>query len=182
VLYLLDLAFRSSRSFLLRFEAHVYVCFGMEALSGVASGMAVASLSIQLLQSVGTIKAFIRDVKGASKELARLVALLDRLNALLEDVRDAMERQTSLQGQHFPAPPQTVFDALKGCEESLKSLQLVIKKYTKTSNSNASTVMKLKDDIKFSFKAKDIAGFEIRTERGIDTLHTALGLNSARIL
>jgi hypothetical protein len=62
----------------------------MEALSGVASGMAVASLSIQLVQLIGTIKAFIRDVRGAPEELERLAELLDRLNALLEDTRDAM--------------------------------------------------------------------------------------------
>jgi hypothetical protein len=154
----------------------------MEALSGVASGMAVASLSIQLLQSVGTIKAFIRDVRGASKELERLIHLLDRLNALLEEVRDVMEQQTSLQGQHFPVPSQTVFDALKGCEGSLDSFHIVIEKYKRTPNSKISPLMKLKDDTRFSFKAKDIAGFEMQIQREIDTLHTALGLNSTRIL
>jgi hypothetical protein len=154
----------------------------MEVLSGVASSIAVASLAIQLLQSVGTIKSFIHEVKGASKELERLAALLDQLNALLADVRDVMERQTSLQGQHFPAPSQMIFDALKSCEGSLGSLQIVIQKYKKTRHSNASTVLKLKDDIKFSFKAKDIAGFETQIQREIDTLHAALGLNSTRIL
>jgi hypothetical protein len=154
----------------------------MEVLSGVASGMAVVSLSVQLLQSVGTIKSFIRGVKGASKELERLMALLDRLNALLEDVRDVMERQTSLQGQHFPAPSQMIFDALKSCEESLKSLQSLIEKCNRTLNGNASPVMKLKDNIKFSFKTKDIAEFEIRIQREIDYLQTALGLNSTKIL
>jgi hypothetical protein len=154
----------------------------MEALSGAASGIAVVSLSIQLLQSVGTIKSFIQDVKGASKELERVVALLDRLNALLEDVRDVMERQTLLQGQHFPAPSQTVFDALKSCEGVLESLQSIVGKYQKSLNYNASAMMKLKSDIKFSFKAKDIAGFEIKIQWEIDTLHTALGLNSTRIL
>jgi hypothetical protein len=154
----------------------------MEALSAVASGMAVASLSIQLLQSVGTIKSFIRDVKGASKELERLETLLDRLNALLEDVHDVMERQTSLQGQHFPAPSQMIFDALKSCEGSLEALQSVIVKYKRTSNGNTSTVKKLKDDIKFSFKAKEIAEFEVRMQHEIDHLHAALGLNSTKIL
>jgi hypothetical protein len=154
----------------------------MEALSAVASGMAVASLSIQLLQSVGTIKSFIRDVKGASKELERLETLLDRLNALLKDVHDVIERQTSLQGQHFPTPSQMIFDALKSCEGSLEALQSVIVKYKRTSNGNTSTVKKLKDDIKFSFKAKDIAEFEVRMQREIDHLHAALGLNSTKIL
>jgi hypothetical protein len=51
----------------------------MEALSGVASGVAIASLSTQLVQSIGTIKTFIRNVKDAPKELDRLVDLLGRL-------------------------------------------------------------------------------------------------------
>jgi hypothetical protein len=154
----------------------------MEALSAVASGMAVASLSIQLLQSVGTIKSFIRDVKGAFKELERLVTLLDRLNALLEEIRDVMERQTSLQGQHFPAPSPMISDALKSCQGSLGLLQSVIEKYKRTSNGKSSTAKKLKDDIKLSFKSKDIAGFEVQIQREIDYLHTALGLNSTKIL
>jgi hypothetical protein len=154
----------------------------MDVLSGVASGMAVASLTLQLLQSVGTIKTFIRDVKGATKELERLVALLDRLNALLEGVRDAMEQQTSLQGQHFPAPSQMVSDALESCKGILGSLQAVITKYKRTTKEDSSTVMKLKNDIKLSFKAKDIAGFEVQIQREIDYLQFALGLNSTSIL
>jgi len=154
----------------------------MEALSGVASGMAVASLSIQLIQSIGTIKAFIRDVKGASKELDRLSELLDRLSSLLQDVRDVMERQTSLQSQHFPAPLMAIFDCLKGCETSLQLLQGVVKGYAKAPGNKASSIMKLRDDIKFGFRTKEIAGLEGRIQRDIDYLHAALGLNSTNIL
>jgi len=154
----------------------------MEALSGVASGMAVASLSIQLIQSVGTIKAFIRDVKGASKELDRLSELLDRLNSLLQDIRDVMERQTSLQGQHFPGPSMTIFDCLKSCESSLQLLQGIVKGYARAPGSKASNIMKLKDDITFGFKTKEVAGVEDRIQRDIDYLHAALGLNSTNIL
>lgn len=60
----------------------------MEALSGAASGMAVISLSIQLIQSVDKIRTFIRNVKGASAELERLAELLARLAAVLDDVRN----------------------------------------------------------------------------------------------
>jgi hypothetical protein len=154
----------------------------MEVLSGVASGMAVASLSIQLLQTVGTIRAFIQDVKGASKELERLAASLVRLNALLENVCDVMEQQTSLQGQHFPAPSQLIFDALKSCEASLDSLHFVTEKYRKGHIGAVSTVARLKEEIKFGFKTKDIAGFEVRIQRDINYLHAALSVNSTSIL
>jgi hypothetical protein len=76
----------------------------MEVLAGAASGMAVASLSIQLLQTIGTIKICIRDIEGATNEVERPAILLDRLNALLENIRTVMERQASLQGQHFLTP------------------------------------------------------------------------------
>jgi hypothetical protein len=58
----------------------------MEPLSGVASGMAVVSLSLQLIQSVSTTHAFFRTVKGAPTELIRLIESLERLRALLQDV------------------------------------------------------------------------------------------------
>lgn len=60
----------------------------MEPLSGIASGMAVVSLSLQLIQSVDTIRTFIRNVKEAEKELERLASLLTRLAAILEDTRN----------------------------------------------------------------------------------------------
>jgi hypothetical protein len=81
--------------------------------------MEALSLSIQLVQSIGIIKTFIRNVKDAPKELERLVDLLERLEALLSDVRDVMERQSSLQGLHLPAPSMTIFKCLKGCEETV---------------------------------------------------------------
>ncbi|KAH7088488.1 hypothetical protein FB567DRAFT_524479 [Paraphoma chrysanthemicola] len=154
----------------------------MDGLSGVASGMAVASLSIQLIDSIGTIRAFIRDVKGASKELQRLAELLDRLRALLEDIRNVMKQQTSLQAQHFPAPSMTIFNSLKGCEEALRVLEQAVEKYTGARNGAGSAMTRLKEDIRFGFKTKDIAAFEARIQREIDHLHTALGMNVTSIL
>jgi hypothetical protein len=61
-------------------------------MDGAASIIAVVSLAIQLIQSVDTVRTFVRDVKGASKELERLVELLDRLSALLQDVRHVIEQ------------------------------------------------------------------------------------------
>ncbi|EAT84604.2 hypothetical protein SNOG_08328 [Parastagonospora nodorum SN15] len=154
----------------------------MEVLSVAASGMAVASLSLQLLHTIGTIKSFIRDVKGASKELGRLAALLDQLFALLDNVRDVMERQTSLQGQHFPVPASMIFEALKSCEKSLEPLFAIVEKHKKSQVGSVPAVVKWKDYIKFGFKTKDIAEFESRIQREIDYLHTALTVNSTSIL
>ncbi|KAH7077937.1 hypothetical protein BKA63DRAFT_274932 [Paraphoma chrysanthemicola] len=154
----------------------------MDGLSGVASGMAVASLSIQLLESIGTIRAFIRDVKAATKELQRLAELLDRLRDLLEDVRNVMKQQTSLQTQHFPAPSVTIFNSLKSCEEALRVLEQAVEKYKSPRNGAGSAMTRLKADVRFGFKTKDIAAFEARIQREIDHLHAALGMNMTSIL
>src|SRR5690349_2456667 len=134
----------------------------MEALSGVASGMAVASLSLQLLESVGKVMRFIRDVKGASRELERLADLLDRLHALLEDVHDVMERQTSGQAQQLPAPSMTIFRCLESCKESIQALFDIVEKYTKGREDASSALVRLKEDLKFGLKTKDIGDFEMR--------------------
>jgi hypothetical protein len=151
----------------------------MEALSGVASGMAVVSLTVQLLQSANTIKTFVRDVKNASKELERLAELLECLSALLCDVRNIMEQQISL--QPCPLPPQTIFNCLKSCESSLGLLQEIAKRYERRQGSQASAMRKLKDDIKFGFKIQDITSFEDRIQRDINNLNTALGTNETSI-
>jgi DNA repair ATPase RecN len=151
----------------------------MEALSGVASGMAVVSLTVQLLQSANAIKTFVRSVQNASKELERLVELLDCLSALLTDVRNIMERQASL--QHCPLPPQTISDCLESCESSLGLLEEIAKRYERRQEAKASTMRKLKDDIKFSFKMQDITGLENRIQRDINNLNTALGTNATNI-
>jgi hypothetical protein len=150
----------------------------MDPLSGAASVIAVASLALQLLQSVDTVKAFVRDIQSVSKELARLAELLTRLAALLQDVRDVMERQTSL--HYFPQPSNTIFACLKSCEESLGLLKDVVKRYDK-GQSKTSAFRKFQDDFKLVFKMKDIAIFETRIQREIDGLHAALGMNTTSI-
>jgi hypothetical protein len=151
----------------------------MEALSGVASAMAVVSLTVQLLQSANTLRTFVRDIKGASKELERLADLLECLSALLIDVHIITERQTSL--QHCPLPPQTIFNCLKSCESSLGLLQEIAKKYERRQGPQVSAMRKLKHDIKFGFKIQDITSLEDRIQRDINNLNTALGTNATNI-
>jgi DNA repair exonuclease SbcCD ATPase subunit len=154
----------------------------MEVLSGVASGMAVASLSIQLVDSISTIKTFIHNVKDAPKELERLVDLLERLEALLEDVRALMERQTSLQAQHFPKPSMTIFKCLKSSEKTLEPLQAIVERCTPSKSKTGGGIDKLKSGLKISLKAKDIKDLEARIEREINFLHASLGANCGAIL
>ncbi|KAH3911890.1 hypothetical protein HBI56_137800 [Parastagonospora nodorum] len=149
-------------------------------MDGAASIIAVVSLTLQLVQTVNTVKTFVRDVKGASKELERLITLLELLGALLQDVRDVMERQTSL--RDFPLPSNTIFVCLKSCEKSLGLLEDEVTKHRKVQGSNPSAMKRWKDDVKLAFRAKDIVAFEARIQRDINDLHTSLGTNTTKIL
>jgi hypothetical protein len=154
----------------------------MDGLSGVASGMAVVSLSIQLVETVGKIRAFIRNVKDAPKEIERLVGLLEKLEMLLSDVRDIMDRQALLQGQHFPTPSATILHCLQSCEQTLQPLHDIIERSQLPKTPHHSAMAKLKNGIAFGFKTKDIATWEARIEREVNYLHTALGSNSNTLL
>jgi hypothetical protein len=58
----------------------------MEGLSAASSGIAVVSLSIQLVDSVREIRRFFRTLKDAPEELSRLLDLLEHLELMLENI------------------------------------------------------------------------------------------------
>jgi hypothetical protein len=153
----------------------------MEPLSGVASGMAVISLSLQLIQSVSTIHAFVRTVKGAPTELSRLIESLERLRALLQDVSQLIELQTSRSGEHIPSPSMTMFNCLKSCEKHLQPLQSIVQKYASPQIQDKSNSRRLWNSIMLGFKTSDIITFEARIQQEMANLTTALMLNSTRI-
>lgn len=154
----------------------------MEALSGAASGIAVVSLTIQLIQSVALIREFIKDVKGASKELHRLVGKLELLNALLENVQKVLEQQSSLSGTHFPAPSMAIFNCLQGCEDSIQPLVNIVKKLSLPQSQSGSSTARLKSEIKLGLKTKEIATLETRIQHDIDLLTNSLSINQSGIL
>jgi signal transduction histidine kinase len=153
----------------------------MDALSGVASGMAVASLSLQLIQSISTINTFIRAVKGAPKELERLVESLERLRAILNDICQLMELQTSRSSHGIPMPSMTIFNCLKSCEHQLRPLQSLVDRYGNNHSQDRSKSGKLWDSVTMGFKTKDILGFEARIQQEMTNLTTALIMNSTSI-
>jgi hypothetical protein len=102
----------------------------MEALSGVISGIAVVSLPLRLIKSIEVIKTSAHNFKDVLEDLVRLVASLERLEALLQVVRIMVEEQPSLQGQHFSAPFTIMTESLDGCEKSLQPLLYIIAKRT----------------------------------------------------
>jgi hypothetical protein len=114
--------------------------------------------------------------------LDHLVDLLERLEALLKNVRDVMERQSSLQEMHFPAPSMTVFKCLQSCGETLKPLPEIAKRSQSSQQPDRPAVARLVGAVKLGFKAKNIADFEMRIDRDINYLHATLGTNINAIL
>lgn len=153
----------------------------MEPLSGAASGMAVVSLALQLIQSVSSINAFIQAVKGAPTEITRLTSSLDRLHALLQDVCQLMELQTSRSGEHIPRPSMTIFSCLTSCQQHLLPLQDIVKSNEESQGQNHSKSLRLWSSIKLGFKTSDIMAFEARIHQEMVNLTTALMLNSTSI-
>lgn len=150
-------------------------------MEGVASGIAMASLSIQLIESAGKIKTFIRNIRNVSRELTRLVDLLGRLESSLAAPRELMEQQASLQNQQFPEPPVKIRRCIQRCEATIEPLLEIVEKAETSTSRKSSLEMKLKNNIKFAAKAKDIAEFENKIEREMNHLHNALGIDSSTV-
>lgn len=86
-----------------------------------ASGIAVASIAIQLLESTNRIRSFLRTVENAPQDLQRIANLLDRLSTLLGEVQDLLDMQASIQDQVFPTSG-AIETFLQTCKESLAPL------------------------------------------------------------
>lgn len=145
-------------------------------------GLAIASLSIQLVESISAIKTFIRNFKDAPKESYRIVDLLERLSDLIEGVRDMTHQQTRLHGHQLPAPSPIIFRCLKSCKATIQPLQSLAEKYDQSQTQNSSPITKLKGDLKLAWKAKDIVAIEAKIQQEIQYLTSTLVLNSTTIL
>jgi hypothetical protein len=155
----------------------------MDPLSGAASGIAIVSLTLQLLQSVAIIRSFVRNVKDAPKELESLVDKLEQLEALLEEARKILEQQSSLQGLPFPTPSSAIFKCLQGCARSIQPLVDIVQRFTTSPQSRINaTAARFRGDIKLGMKAKEIANCESRVQQHINLLSTTLVMNTHTIL
>jgi hypothetical protein len=157
----------------------IFASFAMEV---AASAVGIVSLSLQLIETIKKINKFIRDVKDAPKELLRLEDLLERLGALIQDIRAVMEKQESLPGQHVLAPSTSVFHSLKACEKSLEPLIEVVNKCQDSRVHGNSTMARLKSDIRLGLKTKVILEFETRVQHETNYLQIALLTNVTNVV
>ncbi|KAI8936997.1 hypothetical protein NX059_006221 [Plenodomus lindquistii] len=147
----------------------------------VASGMAVASLSLQLVDSVKRIRTFLRHVKDAPKELERLIDLLARLSTQLQEVHDICDQQASGQGPGLQPRSNTISQQLQSCKNTIQPLQELVEKYSKP-GSGGPGFSKLMREIKLGAKAKSILELEERLEREMGYLQNAVVYSMAAMV
>lgn len=150
----------------------------MDPLSTAASGIAVVSLALQLIQSVDNINTCIRKVKDAPKELTRLTERLERLGALLTDVDHLIQQRAAVQA-HTAPPSETISCCLRSCQEILAPLKTIVDDFTKLQARSRSTASRIKSDIRFSMKTRDITSIEARIQDEISSLTTAVVVANA---
>jgi cell fate (sporulation/competence/biofilm development) regulator YlbF (YheA/YmcA/DUF963 family) len=95
--------------------------FTTDGLSAAASGIAVVSVAIQLIESVSSIKRFFRNLKDAPKELQRLLDLLDQFQELLENVKAVLdeERNSDAGVSNYPILTR----AVQNCRNQVQMLE-----------------------------------------------------------
>jgi t-SNARE complex subunit (syntaxin) len=131
----------------------------MDGLSPAASGIAVISLALQLVDSVGQIQRFLRKVSEAPKELRRLIELLEQLELILEGIGEIINKQQQQSGDQDVAVSETVLRATKTCENTVKGLTSIVdgaRKSIEAKNKAEKTLA----CFRLSCKQKDIEEYE----------------------
>jgi hypothetical protein len=101
----------------------------MDGLSAAASGIAVVSLAIQLVDSVREIHRFFRTLKDAPEELGRLLDLLEHMELMLENIGKLVDPDSDIS--------PNVLKAIQTCERALSKLGALIQKVKRNSRAES---------------------------------------------
>jgi hypothetical protein len=148
----------------------------MEGLSVAASGIAVVSLTVQLVDSIREIQSFLRRVSDAPKELKRLLGLLEQLELILESIHIIVEKQR----KHSPGLDVSVcasiLRAVSTCRDRLVLLGDVVSSVKKASSTNGK-VQKSLECFRLACKKKDIEEFETLLQQAVSILDLTMTMN-----
>lgn len=147
----------------------------MDGLSTAASGIAVVSLAIQLVDSVREIRRFIRSVSDAPKELSRLVDLLDQLEMIFEQIVMLVEKQERARLGN-PDVLAIVMRAIKMCETKLEMIEKVVEASTQASSTTSRSKRTL-GSLRLACKKKDIEEIESQLRYATNLLSMAMMTN-----
>ncbi|KAF4624157.1 hypothetical protein G7Y89_g14014 [Cudoniella acicularis] len=148
----------------------------MDGLSAAASGIAVISLAIQLVDSIREIKRFLRSVSEAPKELTRLLDLLDHLELILENTGQLIQMQQKLGGELNVHLCVSVEKAMKTCETKLLKLDGVVKITKKASGADTRAARSFAA-FRQGCKKRDIEEFEEQLHDSLSLLNLAISMS-----
>jgi hypothetical protein len=146
----------------------------MDGLSAAASGIAVVSLAIQLIQATQNIRDFFKDFVGAPEEIRRLELDLVQLASILKDVQVVTEMQLAQSGA--PNPGASLLASLKACGEKLRLMQTVVNS-AKEKLRKSSKVSRHWESFKLVFKKKDVQRFETNLHQATQSLTASMAMN-----
>ncbi|KAN0099533.1 hypothetical protein V8E51_013308 [Hyaloscypha variabilis] len=148
----------------------------MDGLSAAASGIAVISLALQLVDSVRQIQRFLRKVSEAPKELRRLIELLEQLELILESIGELINKQQQQGGNQDVAVSETVLRAMKNCENTVKGLASTVDGARKSIEARSKTTKTLAC-FRLSCKKRDIEEFERQIHEAVSLLNLTITTN-----
>lgn len=150
----------------------------MDPFSAAASGIAVVSLAIQLIDSVHQIQRLLRTVSEAPKELKRLIDLLEQLELILENIRSFIGKQRRRNDDRETAVSDTVLKAMQTCENTLKGLEGIVDAAKRNSEARNKAIRSL-GSFRLACKKKDIEDFERQLYDAVSLLNLTMTTNLA---
>jgi len=144
----------------------------MDGLSAAASGMAVASLAIQLVDSVRKIRRFFRTLKGAPEELHRLLDLLEHMELMLDHIGKMADPDSDIS--------PSVLKAIQTCEKALSKLGAIIQK-VKRDSSAQSPLKKSLGFFKLACKKEEVEEIERQVDRDVNNLNLVMTYYSVHL-
>ncbi len=162
--FLLDLAWNEACANFLGYNPR------MEA---AAAGIAVVSLTLQVAHTVRTSYEFFRSVKGAPKELDRLLDLLEELNDAFDDAKSVLEKHGA-EEVSLLVPAPRMCRTLQRCERALIPLQELVKKLGAALQKPNTTGSKAWASVVLALKKKDVETIEERLRQALAALQRGL--------
>ena len=148
----------------------------MDGLSAAASGIAVVSLAIQLVDSVREIRRFLRNFSDAPKELKRLIDLLEQLELILENIGMLIKRQEKQSGHVNVDISPDVWRAIRTCKDKVDIFKSTIETTKRASMATNKTTRTL-GSFRLACKMRDIEEFEGQLQSTISLLNLTMTTN-----
>jgi hypothetical protein len=148
----------------------------MDGLSAAASGIAVVSLAIQLVDAVREIRLFLRKVSNAPKELKRLIDLLEQLELILGNIGVLIKRQQKQSGHIDVDISPDIWRAISTCKNKVDMFKSTLETTKKASMATNRTTRTL-GSFRLAYKMRDIEEFEGQLQSAISLLNLVMTTN-----